>query len=551
MALKRISLSNFVIVQSLDVDLQLGFNVLTGETGAGKSILIDALQLVLGARSDTSFIREGADKTEIAAEFDCPESLRPWLEESGFETNEELLIRRIIDTQGKSRSWINGSAATATQLRHVGDALLDIHGQHAWQSLTKPESIRALLDAYAGIETTKIFTLWNQWRSDVARLEAALIRQESQQQELERLEWQIREVSRLAPLADEWPELEQQHQRMGHVQSLIEAAQNASHHLNAERTGTQSSLNAATHALQNLAEIEPQFHEWADVLSSAAAQISDVSYSLKNYIRRTETDSSSSEDLENRVTQWLQLSKKYRCQPQDLFTRLQSWQMELQTLAQANDLDALKNAAIQSEKAYLQLAKAFSEKRQSAALLLSADITASMQELGMLGGVFETAVTPAKIPAPHGTDQIEFLVAGHPGTKPKPIHKVASGGELSRIALAISVKTSTMGTASTLVFDEVDAGIGGATAETVGRLMRQLGQDKQVIAVTHLPQVAAYANHHLLVSKSRSKSGTTSVMHAIDRAGRVSEIARMLGGEQTSPATLAHASEMLSFAQKK
>lgn len=550
MTLKRISLSNFVIVQALDIDLQPGFNVLTGETGAGKSLLIDALQLVLGARSDASFIREGSEKAEITAEFDCPSSLHPWLQENGFEPDETLLIRRIIDSQGKSRSWMNGSAATATQLRKVGDAILDIHGQHAWQSLTKPESIRSLLDAYAGIDTTPIADLWSQWRSDVARFEAARAQQSTQQQEIERLQWQIRDVSLLAPLKDEWAELEQQHQRMGHLQSLIEAAQTASHQINTERTGTQSSLNTAIQALQNLADIEPQFHEWTEVLSSAAAQISDVSYSLKSYIRRTETDTTSTIDLENRVSQWLQLSKKYRCQPQDLFTRLKSWESELETLFEANNLDALDAVATQSGKTYIDVAQALSHKRCAAAPLLSAEITTAMQELGMQGGLFEAVVTPSHTPTPYGTDQIDFLVAGHPGTKPKPIHKVASGGELSRIALAISVKTSTMGTANTLVFDEVDVGIGGATAETVGRLMRQLGQDKQVIAVTHLPQVAAYANHHLLVSKKRSTKTTTSDVQTIDGTQRVAEIARMLGGEQTTAATLAHASEMLSLAEK-
>ena len=548
MALRRITLRDFVIVQELALDLQAGFTVLTGETGAGKSILVDALQLALGARADAGSVREGATHADVCAEFDDISRLQPWLDEAGIEADETLLLRRTVDTQGKSRAWINGTPATATQLRFLGDQLLDIHGQHAWQSLTRPESVRDLLDAYAGLSLQELAACWVQWRADQKALEDARAAQTSLQQERERLQWQIAEVSKLAPAENEWADLEAQHRRLSHAHTLLEAAQGALGILEEEESGTQSSLTRAVTLLQGQESLEPVFTELADILASSLAQTSDVIRSLQAYLRHTDLDPDRLADLDTRLSQWMTLARHYKHPPAQLPALLQAWKAQLQQLDAAADLAALEAAQALSAKAYQAVARAISLGRTRAAPRLSAAITQAMQGLGMTGGVFEVAVTKASEPALHGQDNIAFLVAGHPGMTPRPIGKVASGGELSRISLAIAVTTSELGTASTLVFDEVDSGVGGAVAETVGQLMRQLGRDRQVLAVTHLPQVAACADHHLMVSKRRKATGTTSTVTSVQGEQRVTEVARMLGGERPTGTTLAHASEMLSLA---
>ncbi|ART49222.1 DNA repair protein RecN [Acidovorax carolinensis] len=548
MALKRITLRDFVIVQELALDLQTGFTVLTGETGAGKSILVDALQLALGARADAGSVREGATHADVCAEFDYPGHLQPWFEEAGIEINEALLLRRTVDTQGKSRAWINGTPATATQLRHLGDQLLDIHGQHAWQSLTRPDSVRGLLDAYAGISLQDLTASWTKWRADQKMLEEARAAQSSLQQERERLQWQIAEISKLAPAEDEWAELEAQHKRLSHAQTLLEAAQGALTALEVEESGAHSRLTRAASLLHGQEQLEPAFSELADILSSSLAQTSDVIRSLQAYLRHTELDPDRLADIDMRLSQWMTLARRYKRQPAELPALLQAWKAELQQLDAVADLASLEAAQASSAKAYQMVARAISLRRTKAAPKLSAAITQAMQGLGMTGGIFEVSVTRTSEAALHGLDDIAFLVAGHPGMTPRHIGKVASGGELSRISLAISVTTSELGTAPTLVFDEVDSGVGGAVAETVGRLMRQLGRDRQVLAVTHLPQVAAYADHHLMVSKRRNSAGTTSTVTPVLGEHRVGEVARMLGGERPTGTSLAHASEMLSLA---
>lgn len=548
MALKRITLRDFVIVQELALDLQTGFTVLTGETGAGKSILVDALQLALGSRADAGYVREGASHADVCAEFDHPSHLQPWFDDAGIEADETLLLRRTIDTQGKSRGWINGTPATATQLRFLGDQLLDIHGQHAWQSLTRPDSVRGLLDAYAGISVQELAACWIKWRADQKILEEARAAQSSLQQERERLQWQIAEVRKLAPAEDEWAHLEAQHKRLSHAQTLLEVAQGALATLEEEASGAQSSLARATSLLQSQELLEPAFSEMADILSSSLAQTNDVIRSLQAYLRHTDLDPDRLADLDLRLSQWMTLARRYKRQPTELPALLQAWIRELQQLDAAADLVGLETAQASSAKAYQTVARAISLRRTRTAPKLSAAITQAMQGLGMTGGVFEVSVTKTAEPALHGLDEIAFLVAGHPGMTPRPIGKVASGGELSRISLAISVTTSQLGTAPTLVFDEVDSGVGGAVAETVGRLMRQLGRDRQVLAVTHLPQVAAYADHHLMVSKRRDAAGTTSTVTPVLGDLRVAEVARMLGGERPTGTSLAHASEMLSLA---
>lgn len=544
MSLKRITLRDFVIVRELELELHDGFTVLTGETGAGKSILIDALQLVLGARAETSVIREGAQRCEISAEFASVDHLRSWLDEAGFESGEGLLLRRVIDNQGKSRAWVNGSPATATQLRALGDALIDIHGQHAWQSLTRPESVRGLLDAYAGIASDGLLPLWHNWREAQRELTQATQAQEQLQQERERLAWQIGEVDKLSPGADEWEELNALHTRLSHARTLMETAEQVLERLQDDQQGVLRELARVSDQLQEQTPIEPAFGPVAEILSSCLAQAEDAVHSLQSWLRRADLDPDRLASLDERISLWIGLARRYKRPPADLATLWEGWKREQERLDQASDLVALQSRVAQAEASYRAQARALSAARKKAAPQLATSITQAMQGLGMQGGRFEVQLEPAE-PSASGLEDIHFLVAGHPGSTPRAIGKVASGGELSRIALAIAVTTSQLGTAQTLIFDEVDAGVGGAVAETVGRLMKQLGRDRQVLSVTHLPQVAACADHHWVVSKQSDGHGTFSQVLSVTSEQRVSEIARMLGGEKLSDTTLAHAREML------
>ena len=548
MALKRIALRDFVIVQSLDLELHTGFTVLTGETGAGKSILIDALQLVLGSRADAGVVREGANQADITAEFDSPDFLHNWLEEGGFPQEEALLLRRVIDTQGRSRAWINGAPATATQLRYLGELLLDIHGQHAWQSLTRPDAVRELLDAYAGVDIAPLRTHWQAWRAAHKDLEHALSAQDTLQSERERLQWQIGELEKLSPGVDEWDDLNTQHTRLSHAQSLLETAQSALYLLEDDEAGISAPLTRAQTALQNQEHLEPEFQAISDVLASSLAQISDAQHSLQAYLRRTELDPDRLAELDARLSLWMQLARRYKRTPEELPGLLQSWRDELRALDAVVDVERLRQLEHKAHEAYLEAARTLSRQRAKAAPKLSRAITQSMQGLGMQGGVFEVQLDKLNEPSAAGIDAVQFLVAGHPGATPRPIGKVASGGELSRLSLAIAVTTSELGQAGTLIFDEVDSGVGGAVAETVGKLMRALGRDRQVMAVTHLPQVAACADQHYVVAKRRDKSATVSTVTPLDSTARVQEVARMLGGERLSDTTLAHAREMLDQA---
>ena len=549
MGLRRIVLRDFVIVSELDLELADGFSVLTGETGAGKSILIDALQLVTGERADTALIREGAQRLEVCAEFDNCRSLDSWLNDTGFGLEDLLLLRRTVDTQGRSRAWINGSVATATQLRALGEQLFDIHGQHAWQSLNRNEAVRSLLDAYAKLNTGLLVQCWQTWRQAQAALAQAKSAQDTLALERERLSWQIGELDKLGPRQDEWDELNTAHSRLSNAQALLDAAQAAVGLLDEAEDSAADRLGKAQDLLQTQSQVEPEFAALAEVLGSSLAQVQDSVHSLRAYLRRTEPDPQRLAELDTRVSQWLALARRYKRLPQDLANLHQTWKDELARLEAAADLGALQAAESGAREAYLKEARAISQARAKTAPQLAKAVTAVMQGLGMKGGKFEVALEKLAEPQQGGLEDVQFLVAGHAGSTPRPVAKVASGGELSRIALAIAVTTSELGSAPTLIFDEVDAGVGGAVAETVGRLMKQLGRDRQVMAVTHLPQVAACADQHLLVTKQTVRDQTTSSVQKVQGEVRVAEIARMLGGEKLSQTTLAHAQEMLQARQ--
>ncbi len=569
--LKRLHLRDFVIVDELDIELGAGFTVLTGETGAGKSILIDALQLALGQRADSGVVREGAARTEVTAEFDLPASLQAWLDEAGFAAEDgSLLLRRTVDAQGKSRAWINGSTATVTQLREVADHLVDIHGQHAWQSLTRPAAVRALLDAQAGVDPQPLAAAWQAWRQALAALADARARRDTLERERERLAWQLAELDKLNPGEGEWEQINTEQQRLAHAQALLDGSRAA---LDAIAEGDQPAdalLHRAIDALQAVADYDPELRAVADVLHSAAAQLDDAAHSLHAYLGRSEPDPERLAELDTRLGAWISLARRYRRSPAELPALAHGWRQELANLDAAADLQALEARASAAEAAWRQAAQVTSRQRQRAAGPLGQAVTQAMQQLGMAGGRFEVALLPQDEPQAHGLESVEFRVAGHTGSTPRPLAKVASGGELSRLALAIAVTTAQGGLVAaagpspkvgrqaaaasaqaladhvgTLIFDEIDAGVGGTVADSVGRLMKQLGRSCQVLAVTHLAQVAACADGHLLVAKARKGRQTVSDVQAVSGEARVAEIARMLGGERLAGTSRAHALALL------
>jgi len=552
--LRRLTLRDVVIVSQLEVELQAGLSVLTGETGAGKSILIDALQLALGGRGDAGMVREGCTRAEVTAEFDTAPALIGWLDEAGFDSGSDtLLLRRSIDSQGKSRAWINGSPATVSQLREAGEQLVDIHGQHAWQSLTRPAAVRALLDEQAGADTSRLAALWQAWKAAEAALADARARGETLERERERLAWQIGEVDKLAPGDDEWEELNAEHQRLAHAQSLLDGVRAALLALTDGEPAADALASQAIDALEDLTRYDASLAAVLEVLQGAQAQLQDAAHSLHTYLDRSEPDPARLAELDARLSSWLSLARRYRRPPAELPALLAGWKQELRSVDAATDLAALETAQQQSQIAWRSEAQRIGKLRRAAAPKLSAAVTQVMQQLGMAGGRFEVALTPVETPQAFGLESAEFRVAGHAGSSPRGLVKVASGGELSRLALAIAVTTSRAGEAKgaaapTLIFDEIDAGVGGSVAYQVGRMMKQLGGSSQVLAVTHLAQVAACADHHFVVSKAMQGRATISDVQPVAGEARVSEVARMLGGERLAGTSRAHAEAMLGGA---
>jgi DNA repair protein RecN (Recombination protein N) len=546
--LRRLTLRDVVIVAELDIEPGPGFSVLTGETGAGKSILIDALQLALGQRADAALVREGAQRAEVSAEFDTPAALKPWLDEAGFQTDETLLLRRTVDSQGKSRAWINGSPATVTQLREAAEHLVDIHGQHAWQSLTRPAAVRTLLDAQAQVDAGKLSALWALWRETLTRLAHARSQRDTLERERERLAWQVGEVDKLSPAEGEWEQLNAEHQRLAHGQALLEGTRSALAALSDSDDSADAQTARALSALDSVQQHDPEIASVMDSLRAAQAQIEDAAHTLTAYLNRVEPAPERLATLDDRIGSWVSMARRYRRTPAELPALWAGWKAELKQLDAAADLDGLERECTAAEKQFRQEAERLSRLRKQAAPKLGHAVTQAMQQLGMAGGRFEVAVTALEEPQSHGLDQVEFRVAGHAGSTPRALAKVASGGELSRLALAIAVTAAQGGadkgaSVGTLIFDEIDAGVGGTVADSVGRLMKQLGRSAQVLAVTHLAQVAACADGHFLVSKALKGKQTLSDIQAVEGEARVAEIARMLGGEKLSG--MAHAQALL------
>lgn len=549
--LRTLAIRDFVIVDAIELDLSPGFTVFTGETGAGKSILIDALTLALGGRADASVVREGAARADITAEFggEFAQALTDWLAENAFDADGGVLLRRVIDNGGRSKAFINGVAATIAQLRDLGEMLVDIHGQHAHQSLLKADAQRLLLDAHAGLQgdADVVAAAYRQWRALAKQREGFERDAKNVLLERERLEWQVGELEKLAAKPGEWAEISNEHSRLSHAASLIEGAQQALNQLSEDESSPMlSQLAAIEQKLGKLVDIDDKLKPVLEALEPARIQLQEAVYALNDYLGRIELDPDRLRTVEARLEALHSSARKFNVSPDDLPQEFEQLAERLRQLADATDLDALRAQEQKLADAYRALAAKLSKSRAKAAKSLSAAVTAAMQELSMAGGRFEIALNACE-PAAYGVEQVEFLVAGHAGTTPRPLAKVASGGELARISLAISVIASSATTTPTLIFDEVDSGIGGGVAEVVGRLLKKLGQDRQVLCVTHLPQVASQASRHFQVSKGSVADGrTVSRIAPLAAAERVEEIARMLGGLEITATTRKHARELLA-----
>ncbi|VVE66434.1 DNA repair protein [Pandoraea captiosa] len=553
--LRSLSIRDFVIVDRLDLEFSAGFTVFSGETGAGKSILIDALALAMGERGDTSMVRSGQTRADITAEFAADAQARPdleaWLQAQALTLEEHggVLLRRVLDAGGRSRAFINGTPATLAQLRELGEMLVDIHGQHAHQQLLRPDAQRRLLDSHAGATAlaTDAAAAHKEWRRLVKRCEEAHGRDRELQLERERLEWQTSELDKLNPQEGEWDEVSAEHRRLSHAASLINGVQGALDVLAEADGAVVPSLGHVVHQIRELAEIDAALADTLAALEPAEIQLREAVHSLTHYAQRIDLDPERLAVVEQRLDALHSAARKFRVTPEQLPAELAQRRAQLEELTASADSAAMQAAADAAHATYLKLARELSKARARAAASLSREVTRAMQDLSMPGGRFEVALTPTSEPQSFGLETVEFLVAGHPGVPTRPLAKVASGGELARISLALQVIASSASLTPTLIFDEVDSGIGGAVAEVVGRLLRELGQGRQVLCVTHLPQVAALGHQHLRVSKRSDGDTTMSEIEPLGRTERVEEIARMLGGVEITATTRKHAREMLAL----
>ena len=549
--LRRLTIRDFVLVDRLELEFQGGFGTLTGETGAGKSILVDALAFALGERADASLIRAGSERAEIGAEFDLDQSpaAAAWLREHDIDSQDGLLLRRVLDANGRSRAYLNGSPVTQAQLREVAEGLVDIHGQHAHQSLLRGDAQRALLDSHARLDAmlAEVGSAWRQWREARNRLEAATDGIEALAAEREQLSWQLGELAALGFSSEEWRALNDEHKRLAHAASLGEGAQFALQVLAEGDAACEVQVASVASRLDGLSEYDPALSEVAVLLQSAQAELSEAISALRRYANRVELDPQRLTDVESRLEAVLDCARKFRCTPDELPALLARWQERLAVLGDAADLAGLSERVEAAGKEYGELARRLSASRASAALALGGEVSQVMQQLALGGGCFDIALLPIEGGSASGLEQIEFRIAGLAGNESRSLAKVASGGELSRISLAIQVVTSQAASVPTLIFDEVDVGIGGGVAEVVGRLLRELGAERQVLCVTHLPQVAARANWQWQVSKVSEAGQLRSRVSTLGAEARIEEIARMLGGIEITPITRQHAKEMLQL----
>jgi DNA repair protein RecN (Recombination protein N) len=552
--LAALSIRDFAVVDRLDLEFGPGFTSLTGETGAGKSILIDALALALGERADPAVVRAGAERAEVTAEFALERrpDVQQWLADGALEGDPgRLLLRRVVERGGRSRAFVNGTAATVQQLAEVSEWLIDIHGQHAHQSLVRPAAQRELLDAHAGLTplANEIGAEFREWQR-LARVRAeSETNSAAQAAERDALAWEVDELAKLGLKPGEWDEVQAEQTRLAHAAGLIEGAHAALEALSESEGAAGRTLAAAAARLRALHGYDAALGEPLELLAGAEAQIGEAAQALRRYADRLDLDPARLAEVERRVDAIHSTARKFKVGPDALPELAERLAARLAALEGAADLDALRAQERAAKARYAALAARLSTARTQGAAKLARQVTAAMRELAMTGGRFEVALRPVEGGSAQGDEAVEFLVSTNPGAAPQPLAKVASGGELSRISLAIQVITSRAAAVPTLIFDEVDAGIGGAVAEVVGRNLRALGTRRQVMCVTHLPQVAAQAAHQWSVAKTTASGVTRSHVAVLDESARVEEIARMLGGVEITATTRRHAAEMLRAAR--
>lgn len=555
--LTTLSIAQFAIAEKLQLDLQPGMTAITGETGAGKSISLDALSLALGARADSGVVRVGADKTDIRAVFDIQQlpQVRDWLGEQELADDEECILRRVISADGRSKAYINGQPVNLSTLKSLGDQLVDIHSQHAHHQLLQREHHQVLLDAYAHNDALVQQTseLFKQWQHSEKQIKQLLADQHDAEQKQQFLSFQLEEFSQLNLKAGEYDELEQRHAFLSRIDAIQAACEKSLFYCREqEQYSAAKQLQQSHHLLSEFSEHSDTLREAAELLDSALIQVDEACQVLRQQLRSLDSNQSEFEQIEQRISEILSLARKHRVLPNQLLDIQQRLQQELDAISHSGErLNELQQQAKQQYADYKAVAKQLSQQRLNASKQLIDNVHQQLSALGMAHCRFEVALNTDEQQAKAlGFDNIEFLISTNPASKAQALNKIASGGELSRISLAIQVVTAQSSTIPVLIFDEVDVGIGGATAEVVGQLLQKLGQSAQVICVTHQAQVASSADQHLLVSKQLLDGKMNTHVAQLDKQGRITEIARMIGGVEITQATLNHAEEMLKLARK-
>ncbi|HUA87928.1 MAG TPA: DNA repair protein RecN [Steroidobacteraceae bacterium] len=556
--LTHLQIRDFAIIDQVELELRPGLTVLTGETGAGKSILVDALQLLAGGRAGAEVVRHGAERAEVSGTFDlsrAPRELKQWLEEQSVGATGDLIVRRVVGTDGRSRAYLNGQAVAVQLLREAGNILIDIHGQHEFQSLTRAAAQRELLDAYAGLAplTSQVGIAHRVWLELLNRTLELETKARDRDAKLELVRYQAQELEALRLAPGELESLAEEHARLANRGRLASGAQTALAELyENEGASAHGAVSRALTALKGLVALDAKLAPVMPLLEEAQIQVREAARELEHYRESLDLDAARQEAVERRLAAIEELARKHRISPAELPGRAQALSSELTALERADqDLGVLRRELATALRNYRTQAQELSGKRMAAARSLARDISARMQQLGMAGGRFEADVTQDgnAEPTQHGIDQIEFRVSANPGSPPRALAKVASGGELSRLSLAVQVSIA-QEESRCMVFDEVDSGIGGAVAEIVGRELRALGSRGQVLCVTHLPQVASQAHHHLRVLKLTDGRTTRTTLTELSLDDRVEELARMLGGIEVSAKAREHARDMLGTVAK-
>lgn len=557
--LMNLQVRDFAIIDRIDIEFDHGMTVLTGETGAGKSILVDALGLVLGERGSAQLVRDGAKRAEFAAEFDIAElpDVSEWLSDQELDLDDGCLLRRVINADGRSRAFINGNSVPLSQLKALGELLLDIHGQHFHQSLGRRDIQRTLLDHFGGLQDdrARVEEQYREWRSLADRLHSITDAEADRASRLDLLTFQLNELQALGLEPGELEALHSERQKLQNSGKLVEGVGSALDGLYDNEAGNANSLVAeALRSVEQLVEYDSTLEPVLEALTSAGIQIAEAADTLRRYGESIDMDPARRDWVEERLDAVQKIARKHRVDGDDLPDLAEQLAREHDELSHAEERGReLEEQAAAARDRFATLAESLSKARSKAAKSFSGAVTDAMHGLGMPGGVFEVALTriPLDAAKPWGLDDIEFLISANPGQAPQPLAKVASGGELSRMALAIQVIASDGSAIPTMVFDEVDSGVGGGVAEMVGRRLQELGSNRQVLCVTHLPQVGSLADQHFRISKVSDGKSTRTRVHGLGEDERVEELARMLGGVEITRKTLDHAAEMLAGGRRK